>query len=300
MVGVTTDHGEVRAVTLPGGSGGAAEGAILVAVEQVAGGINLLVAVHLEKVIAWAAGGGAGDEVIVEDVLGEDAAGIGDGVAALVIIDNIIDEDRVNLGERVAVVPAGKNIVAPGEGVVHRLGVGVELLADGIGEDGILDGDLVGADVAVGIEIIVRSEFERDVVEDHVGAVAAVDGVLGGTGDGAGTDAEEADDFVGAGAEGNFVAHEADAFAGGGLAGDGEVVGAGDGAVENDVAADIEDDGAVALADGIAEGAGAGIAEAGDVIDGAAASAGGEGAETFCAGEGGGLGVSGGEKEERG
>ena len=48
---------------------------------------------------------------------------------------------------------------------------------------------------------------------------------------------------------------------------------------------DVEDDGAMRTADGVAERAGTGIVKRGDVVNGAAATAGGKSAEAFGAGE---------------
>ena len=165
-------------------------------------------------------------------------------------------------------------------------------MADGIAQDAALHGDLITAgEVAVSIDIVVGGELDGDVVENQVGTVTHVDAVLGRTGDAAGTNAEEANDFIGPHAEGNFVTDEGDP-AGRGLAGDGQIIGARYSAGQRDGAADIKDDSAIGFADGIAECAGTTVAKAGDMVNGAVAAAGGELAKALSAREGGSLGGS--------
>ena len=127
-------------------------------------------------------------------------------------------------------------------------------------------------------------------IEDHGVAVGDAHGVRAAVAVDALTDAEETADVVVRAGERKAVAVKRDAVAGRGLSGDGDV---GLGRVTrrliiND-AADIEDHGATGNADGVAEGTGAGVSQRGDVIDGAAATAGGELAESFRTGKGGRL-----------
>ena len=77
-----------------------------------------MVAVHLEKIVRRCGSGRAGDEVVVDDIVREITAGIGDSVTGLVIVNDVVNENIIYLGERIAVMRAGKNVVAPGEVVI--------------------------------------------------------------------------------------------------------------------------------------------------------------------------------------
>ncbi len=147
----------------------------------------------------------------------------------------------------------------------------VELLADGIGQNGILHGDQISIRGAAGrIYVVVWRKFYRNMVVNHVRAVAHVDAVLGGTGDAARTDANKADNFICPRAERNLVADDGNAAARRGLAGDGQAAGTGDGAGEGDGAAHIKDNETVAGADAGAERSRAAVIRVGHVINRAA------------------------------
>ena len=112
-----------------------------------------------------------------------------------------------------------------------------------------------------------------------------------------------ADDDVG-GRDPEGAVLQADAVAGGGLAGDGDLRLGEAESVDVDVAADGEDDGAAGgggIGEAVGEGTGVGGAagEIGDVVDVAAATAGGIGAVALGAGEGGDLGVNGRRRAEK-
>lgn len=248
-----------------------------------------MITVHLKKIVRGRGGGRAGNKVIIDDVVGEIAAGIGNGVTGLIVVNDIINENVIYFGERIAVMRAGKNIVAPGEVIVQRFGVGAELLANRVAKNAVLHGNLIATGkIAVGINVVVGSELDGDVVENQIGAVAHIDAVFGRAGDTARADAKEANNFIGSHAEGNFVADEGDA-ARSRLPGNGEIVGTRHGAGQCDSAPDIEDDGAVGFANGVAERASTTIGKAGNMVNSAIAPSGGELTKALSTGEGGSL-----------
>ena len=281
---------------IPIGRGEAAiEDAIGIGIVEVAGVVNALVVIDLIPGEIGTARSGAGDEIVVYNVVAEFGAGMG-GVTGGAVVEDVVDEDIVHLGQRVAVVGIGEEAVKPRPGAADGFGVRAELLAGRIGDETVLKGDVGDGGglpgIADAIDVVPGGKLHGHMIADDIAGVVEAQGVVAGAGGfAAGADAEVAADDVAAAGKGNFAAAKADAAAGGGLAGDGEVALGGNGGFQGDVAADIKDDDAVGGADGIAERAGAAVGKGGDVIDGAAASAGGIGAETEGTGKGDGLGV---------
>lgn len=70
-------------------SSGTVEHAILVAVQEVAAGEDLLVGVHLEVVVAGACCAGASNEVVIEDVVAEETTGVCNSVSCLVVVHDL-------------------------------------------------------------------------------------------------------------------------------------------------------------------------------------------------------------------
>src|SRR5208282_4122113 len=256
------------------------------------GGVDALVGVNLIKIISCAGRRGAGDEIIVDDVVRKKTAGVAAGVTGLVIIDDIVDVNRVGLGQRLPVVGIGPDVPDPTRAGAFMMRA--ELLVDGIGDDGILHGKVGGVD---GVLVVPRTEGHRDVIKNHVGGRAGAAG--GAEVDGAFTliaavaaivnvaltETDVAADDVVLPVKRHFRTHDADTTPGGGLSGNGQAAAGGHRRLKIDVTAHIKNDDAVALADGVAERAGATVGERGDVIHRAVAAAGGVGAEPECAGK---------------
>ena len=184
MVAVTGDHGAVRhRAAFVGAGRAAAQRAVVVAVAQIADAVNALVGVNLEKIIAGAGGGRAGDEIIVDDVVAKDAAGIAAGVTGLIIIDDVVDKNRVGLGERLAVVRVDPKVVDVRS--VAAFDVRAELLVDRVGDDAVLHREVGGVD---GVNAVPLAELHGDVIENHVAGRAGatggadVDAALAGAG----------------------------------------------------------------------------------------------------------------------
>jgi hypothetical protein len=85
----------------------------------------------LIEIVAGAGGGRAGDEIIVDDVVREIAAGIRDRVSGLIVVNDVVDVDGVNFREGLAFVAVGEEVVTPGESGTELFCVGAELLEMG-------------------------------------------------------------------------------------------------------------------------------------------------------------------------
>ena len=158
-----------------------------------------------------------------------------------------------------------------------------ECVCDALGNDGALDGDVRRVAAADG-KCFIQPPGNGKMIENHVMAVGDGDGVVVVAIE-AHADAEEpGDGVVGAGV-GQAIAVNRDAAARRGLAGNGDVVGHGNHVADADDAADVKDHRAIGRGRAGAERAGAGVVGVRDVIDRAAAPAGGKPAETFRAGK---------------
>ena len=144
--------GELR-VARPAG-GGCAQRAVIVDIGDIVLGPDGLVS-HLVEVIARAGGAGARYEYVPDDIVQEMSGRIPRGVPRLVIVDHVVYILSVGLGQRTAVMRIGKEVPPPRDAVA--LDMGGELLADGVGEDAVLDRDM-GA--AHRVDPVVLGEFD--------------------------------------------------------------------------------------------------------------------------------------------
>ncbi len=159
-----------------------------------------------------------------------------------------------------------------------------ELLADGIGDDAILHGEIDRAD---GVHTVPLPVFKRAMIQDNIAPIPHIEGAFAGIGIlVALAKTNIADDDIGFSAQRRFARHEADAPARGRLALNREVTAQRNRRFEDDVAADIEDHYAVSSADRVAERSRARIIQVGDVVDRPAAATRGRGAKPLRPGKG--------------
>ena len=243
---------------------------VLVAVQVVAHRIGALVGVDLEVVVPGAGGAGTGDEIVAHDVMGEDPARVGRGIGGLVVVDDVVDVLGVGLGQGLAVVRIDPEVAV--EGIGADLHMGAELLADGVGNDAVLNREVGDAHRVHAVELPV---LERTVVQDDVVPRPHVDGALARVRVlVALPEADIADDDVALPAQGNLGRHQADPTARGRLPLDGEVAADRHRRGQNDVTAHVEHDNAAARTHRVPEGPRSRVIEVGDMVDGPTAATG--------------------------
>jgi len=199
----------------------AVQGAVQAGVVPITGGINALVVVNLEPREITAAGR-AIDKIIVHDVMAEIAAGVG-CVTCIAIVEGVVDEDGIDLSQRIPVVRIGEQVVEPGPLSVRRFRVRAELLADGIGVDGILDRNTVdgmGLPIAGGgVNIVPTGELNRHMVQNNIVCLVEIQPIVGAGSPRTGAEPDIPDDDVALTAKGDFRSPNANAPARRGLSG---------------------------------------------------------------------------------
>ena len=246
----------------------AVQSSVQAGVVQVTGEIHALVVVDLVpgKI---AAAGRAGDKIIVHDVMAEIGAGVG-GVPGVAIVERVVDEDRVDLGQWIPVVRIGEQVVEPGPLSVGRLGVCAELLANGVGVDGILDRNAVdgmGRPIAGGgVHIVPTGELDRHMVQNDIVRLVEIQAIVGAGSTRTGAEPDMPDDNVALAAKGDFPPLDADASARRGLSGDGDVALNCDFGTQGNITAHVEDHDTVARAHRVAKGPGTRIIQVGDMV----------------------------------
>ena len=176
--------------------------------------------VHLIEIVSWGVRGRAGNEVIVDDVVPVRTAGIPGTIGVLVVVGHVVDVLGVGLGQGQATMGIGPKVGVPGEEAAS-LSVRPELLVGWVRVDGILHRD-IGRPHRV--DIVVLSELDRDVIEDHVAAIEQVDPALPPIGiDEALAEAHVAHDYVRRSVKRNLEPLETNAVARRRLTCDGQV-----------------------------------------------------------------------------
>lgn len=273
------EHGDAAANRIVGRS---VENTVLVAVHIIARRVNALVAVKLEVGVTGIGGAGTGDEIVSHDVVGKDPARVSYRIGRLKVVNNIVDVLGVGFGQGLAVVRADPEVAV--EGVRADLHMGAELLADGVGDDAILHGEIGRAH---GVDAVELPVFKRAMVQDDIAPIPHVQRAFAGVRVlVALAEADIADDDVALVAQRHFGGHHADASPGGCLALDREVAAHRNRGQEDDVSAHVENDDAVARAHRVPEGPRARIVQVGHMVNRPAPTAGGRGSESEGSREG--------------